>query len=347
MHASSWSWRDRIAVLAGLLLPLAVSGILVPFRTHFANSDLALALVAVVVAVAANGNRLAGFLAAASAALWFDFFFTRPYEQLSITAREDLWTTFLLLLVGVAVTEVAVRGRRQRVLAVTDEAYLSAIGATTQLIGDGRSSLEVTSLVSRELTSLLGLRSCRFERSSFGGLPRLEADGRLLIGRALLGPGPVRDADRTDRTARACRRRRARQVRPRPRPRHGRRAGHGPPATVRALPGPRQAQRQVRRTVPAANRPIGAARTSRPVRPSGRGALEDAERYENPHSCLVKVRSFPDSRSRLERTHGLVNLLSIRADVLNGGGADRAGNAGETFDPGKPGLHTRLHEFVP
>jgi K+-sensing histidine kinase KdpD len=39
----------------------------------------------VVVAVAANGYALAGVLAAISAAVWFDFFLTRPYEHFTIS----------------------------------------------------------------------------------------------------------------------------------------------------------------------------------------------------------------------------------------------------------------------
>ena len=66
--------RDRLAVLAGLVGPLALTAVLVPFRTSFPNTDAALALVLVVVAVAANGNRLAGVLAALSAAVWFDVY---------------------------------------------------------------------------------------------------------------------------------------------------------------------------------------------------------------------------------------------------------------------------------
>lgn len=53
--------RDQMAVLAGIVLPLAVAGILVPFRSSFANTAAALILVAVIVAVAALGNRVAGF----------------------------------------------------------------------------------------------------------------------------------------------------------------------------------------------------------------------------------------------------------------------------------------------
>jgi hypothetical protein len=54
--------RDRLAVLAGLVAPLALAAILVPFRASFPNTDAALALLIVVVAVAVNGYRLAGYL---------------------------------------------------------------------------------------------------------------------------------------------------------------------------------------------------------------------------------------------------------------------------------------------
>jgi hypothetical protein len=180
MNLSAWSRRDRAAVLAGFVLPLAVAVALVPFRASFPNTDAALALVAVVVAVAANGHRLAGILAAASAATWFDFFLTRPYQHFTITRSTDIATTLLLLLVGTAVTELAVRGRRQRVLAVTDEQYLSAIADTAELAGSSATPSAVTRLVESQLVSLLGLNGCRFERTRFGGLPRLDAAGQLL-----------------------------------------------------------------------------------------------------------------------------------------------------------------------
>ena len=57
--------RDRLAVLAGLVAPVALAAILVPFRSSIPNTDAALAMILVVVAVAANGYRLAGILAAA------------------------------------------------------------------------------------------------------------------------------------------------------------------------------------------------------------------------------------------------------------------------------------------
>jgi K+-sensing histidine kinase KdpD len=108
-----WLTRDRLAALAGLLVPLVLAAVLVPFRGSFPNTDAALAMLLVVVAVAANGNRLAGYLAAVSTAVWFDFFLTEPYERFAIAYRTDIETTVLLLVIGAAVTEIAVFGRRQ------------------------------------------------------------------------------------------------------------------------------------------------------------------------------------------------------------------------------------------
>jgi K+-sensing histidine kinase KdpD len=70
--------RDRLAILAALVAPLAAAAILLPFRASWSNTNVALLLVVVVVGVAAIGNRIAGALAAVWAAVWFDFFFTVP-----------------------------------------------------------------------------------------------------------------------------------------------------------------------------------------------------------------------------------------------------------------------------
>jgi hypothetical protein len=81
MHTWRMTRRDTVAVLAGLAAPLALAAVLVPFRGSFPNTDAALAMILVVVAAAGNGYRLAGILAAVSAAAWFDFFLTHPYER--------------------------------------------------------------------------------------------------------------------------------------------------------------------------------------------------------------------------------------------------------------------------
>ncbi|MFD4601156.1 DUF4118 domain-containing protein [Streptomyces sp. NPDC058464] len=91
--------RDRAALAAGLVAPFPVSLLLVPLRTHLSHTNAALILVVVVVVVAAPGSRLAGVVAALSAAAWFDFFFTRPYETFDISAGAGIGTAVLLLVV--------------------------------------------------------------------------------------------------------------------------------------------------------------------------------------------------------------------------------------------------------
>jgi K+-sensing histidine kinase KdpD len=177
------SQRDRMALLAALLAPLGACAALVPVRTGFPNTDAALVLVAVVVAVAANGHRLAGALAALSAAAWFDFFLTVPYERITITRHTDLQTTLLLLAVGVAVTELAVWARRQRRVAAADEAFLAVVSSTAGLVAAGEHPQRVVEQVCVQLAALLGLRGARFEPGDARarGL-RLAADGTLTWG---------------------------------------------------------------------------------------------------------------------------------------------------------------------
>ena len=177
-----WLSRDRLAVIAALVAPLALTVILVPFRTSFPNTDAALALVLVVVAVATNGYRLAGYLAALSAAVWFDFFLTRPYEHFSITRRADIETTVLLLVIGVAVTELAVWARREHAAASRRAGYLDGINAAAHSVAAGGSPSELIDQVSGRLTELLSLRTCTFQygRAGLGRPARLRNDGRVV-----------------------------------------------------------------------------------------------------------------------------------------------------------------------
>src|SRR6266851_4718575 len=60
-HGYMQTWRklgrDRLVAVAAVAAPPALAVILVPFRATFPNTDAALALLLVVVAVAANGAR--------------------------------------------------------------------------------------------------------------------------------------------------------------------------------------------------------------------------------------------------------------------------------------------------
>ena len=176
--------RDRSALAAGLLVPLAVSAVLLPLRSSWSNTNVALVLVVAVVAVAAIGNRPAGVLAAVSAAAWFDYFFTVPYYRFAVAHSDDIRTAVLLLVVGVAVSQLAARARRLKVIAITDARYLAEIHETAELAQTARSPDVVVDHVRNQLVNVLDLAGCRFEYGSLlGHPPRLEPDGSVMVGR--------------------------------------------------------------------------------------------------------------------------------------------------------------------
>jgi hypothetical protein len=183
--------RDQIALVAGLAAPLALTAVLIPFRGSFPNTDAALALVLVVVAVAASGYRPAGVLAAVSAAVWFDFFLTVPYERFTITRHADIETTVLILAVGIAVMEIAVRGRRQHAAAARRAGYLEGINAAARAVATGTEPQLLIEQVCADLTRLLGLSGCRFQdgAAGIGSPPRLLRDGRVISSVRVWDPG--------------------------------------------------------------------------------------------------------------------------------------------------------------
>src|SRR5258705_11631390 len=130
---ASYLSRERLAVLAAVVLPLAVCALLVAWRTNISNTNVALGLVVVVVAVSAIGSRLAGALAAVFGAVWFDFFFTQPYQRFAISKSADVATAVLLLIVGLAVSQLAAPARRLPVIAITDAGYLDQIHSAAPL----------------------------------------------------------------------------------------------------------------------------------------------------------------------------------------------------------------------
>ncbi len=175
--------RDRAAVVAAVLLPLGVAVAVLPLRSSWSNTNMALVLVVAVVAVAAIGNRLAGALAAVSAAAWFDFFYTVPYNRFTIAQAADIRTAVLLLVVGLAVSQLAARARRLQVIAVTDARYLAEIHDTAELTQTARSPDAVVDHVRDQLVELLDLAGCRFEYGALlGHPPRLEPDGSVMVG---------------------------------------------------------------------------------------------------------------------------------------------------------------------
>ncbi|WP_327420613.1 ATP-binding SpoIIE family protein phosphatase [Streptomyces sp. NBC_01230] len=112
--------KGLTALLAAVAVPLAVCAVLLPVRDTLSQTNVALILMLVVAAVAALGNRWAAALTALSAAVWFVFFFTTPYGSfIRFNNADDIVTAGLLLVVGLAVSQLARRFSREHAIATT------------------------------------------------------------------------------------------------------------------------------------------------------------------------------------------------------------------------------------
>ena len=172
-----------LVVAVAAVVPLAACAVLSLFRDSIANTNAALCLVLLVVAAASTGIRWAGIAAALTSAAAFDYFLTEPYNTFSISDRGDIETATLLLLIGVAVTEVALWGRREQALASKEQGYLNGVLGTASLVASGQSSTaELIERVSRQIVEVLHIDSCRFDPAHRSGLPALQPSGTLTRG---------------------------------------------------------------------------------------------------------------------------------------------------------------------
>ena len=163
-------------------LPVVWCSVAAQMRGQVATATAALVLVAIVVAAAATGDRLAGLVAAVSGGAWLDFFLTEPFHRFTIEDSDDIEVTLLLVLVGIGVTELAIWGGRQQAAASRRAGYLNGLMATSQIVSAQSSSAAFADQVAAHIAELLEVDSCRFVEA---GVVRPES--------AVLGPdGEVR-----------------------------------------------------------------------------------------------------------------------------------------------------------
>jgi hypothetical protein len=168
---------------ASVAVPLLACWLLSFAGSAVASTTAVLVLVLVVVAAAATGSRAAGIFAALAATVGFDFFLTAPVHTFTITDPDDVETAVLLLLVGAAVGEIALWGRRQQAHASREQGYLDGLLGTAGAVAAGAAaSGEVVDLVRAQLVTLLHLDSARFDPATRFGLPTLTDDGTLSRG---------------------------------------------------------------------------------------------------------------------------------------------------------------------
>ena len=164
-----------------MVAPIATALVLTPWRGRSDTADNALFLVVVVVAVASTGRRVAALISAVVAALSFDFFLTRPYSSFRITRHQDFVTELLLLVVGVAVGELAARGRGHLRQATESTETVALLHSVTELVATGQEPRQVISAALGELQQLLSLTDCYFTRRDPGSLARISPQGELRV----------------------------------------------------------------------------------------------------------------------------------------------------------------------
>ncbi len=181
-----------VLVTAALTAPLAVGAVLSTVRDQVPNANAVLVLVVVVVAIAAAGSRVAGVVAALSAAVWFDFFLTEPFHRFAIDQRDDLETAVLLTIVGIGVTEIALWGRRQQAGLSQRDGYLTGVISAADIVARGEASPEtVLDFIGRQIADVLTIDSCHYAAGPVGPHARLERDG------SVTRDGRVIDVDRS------------------------------------------------------------------------------------------------------------------------------------------------------
>ena len=153
-----------------------------PFRSRLSNIDVALALVVVVMALGTSGRSAVPVVAAVTAAFAFEFFDTKPFEQLAIARGPDVWTTVVLAAVGLLAGECVVRLVRQRVSIESGTADMQRVRTASDLVASGQEAVLVVEQIAQELERLLQLKDCRFEAvESHAGAPEVQRDGSLSL----------------------------------------------------------------------------------------------------------------------------------------------------------------------
>lgn len=179
--------RRPWVVTAAALVPLALCAAIGAVPDTVPDASAAVGLVLVIVAAAATEGRAGGLVATASSAVWFDFFLTRPYRSLTIDSAEDVEVAVLLLLVGVAVTELALWGQRQRADSGRQRGYLEGVMATAESVARDADLADVTTSVAARIREVLDLDRCEFVPGhSLPSGPILQRDGSVTQGSATL-----------------------------------------------------------------------------------------------------------------------------------------------------------------
>lgn len=182
--------RNALAAALGSIVVIAAALLLAPARDALGLANVALLLTLVVVAAAAIGGRTAGVTTAIVGALGFNAIHTQPYGTLRIDRTEDILTCVLMVVVGVAVGQLAHMATDRGHRADSERAGIRHVSELRALVADHAPSEVLIQRAGGFLVEQLGLASYFFvwgdsPSIGFGDLPPdLARNGAI--------PGPLR-----------------------------------------------------------------------------------------------------------------------------------------------------------
>ena len=113
------------------------------------------------------------------------YFLTEPYLRFTIEDPDDIEAAVLLVLIGIAVTEIALWGHRQQAGAARRSGYLDGVLGAARAVSEGDTPPDVViDVVARQIAEVLGADSCRFVAGPIhdARIALLDHEGMLIRG---------------------------------------------------------------------------------------------------------------------------------------------------------------------
>ena len=199
---------EAMGIGIGALVAVAVAGLLGAFRGELNPANGALVLVLVVIVAAATRGRGAGVAPRRVAAGGLGLLRQPPGPSLAIKSSDDVVTTILLVVVGLAVGTIATDRWEARAHGRAGTEEVAGLYRVAGLTADGADTATVVRAVEEEVASVLHLRECRFARvPADPPVPVMDPSGRIATPYLFEGDGfalpaegvalPVNDGDHT------------------------------------------------------------------------------------------------------------------------------------------------------
>ena len=144
--ASAWFEWIGAAVLVGAATALGELG-----RGLAELPDLAMLYVLVIMAVALRGGRGPSTLAAGLSVACLDFFFVEPFYTFDVADLRHLFTFAMMFAIGLVVSTLVLRIRRQERGAIAREQRTASLYALSRDLGSARDESEAASAIARHV----------------------------------------------------------------------------------------------------------------------------------------------------------------------------------------------------